>query len=247
MKKYIIFIATAVAVALGVLACTTISNGGQGSGSPLIGTWTGTDSDGAIVTLTFTDATNGTGTVVYGGVTVATLKLTCTMTDATSGAGAVIITNPSYGKQEVESFTFTIVGNQLFVSMPDGDVVLTRTGGQPSSGTGTNPGLNPGQGLVGTTWRWTEDESDEYTQIKFETASTGSGFIYDYDEGEVFASFNFTYTMSSATAGSGTLYMTDYYGQTQSVPFTFTVIGNDLYFTATIGSETATTNFKKVS
>lgn len=236
--------------ALFVVSCTTTTYGnGNGTGSTLVGTtWTGTDSFGAIITITFTDAVNGTGNVIYNGAPFATLKFTYSMKDVSNGSGAIIETTTA-GKTEVYSFSFIYINNELFVTAPDyfdGTIKFTRSGGQGGGGGSVTPGGDtPGSSLVGTTWRWTEDEPDEYTQIKFETASTGSGF--SYDEGEVYDSFNFTYTMSSATAGSGTLYRTDYYGQTQFVPFTFTVIGNDLYFTATIGSEKAAFTFKKVS
>lgn len=242
MKKIILLITAAMAVVLGMSACTNANNGSSSS-NPLIGTWTGTESEGVTVTLTFTDATQGSGTATYGGSVVATIQISYAMKDATTGAGVAILTDTSEGYSEkvVESFTFTLMGNQLVVNMQSmGTIIFTKTGGSVTPG-----GDTPGSSLVGTVWRYMEDaeEPDEYVQLSFDSASSGKAL--SYDDGRVEANIDFTYTFITETTGSGLLYM-PMSGEIQAVPFTFSLIGTSLYVTANMG-ETYTYKFVKVS
>ena len=237
MKKIILLITAAMAVVLGMSACTNANNGSSSS-NPLIGTWTGTESEGVTVTLTFTDATQGSGTATYGGSVVATIQISYAMKDATTGAGVAILTDTSEGYSEkvVESFTFTLMGNQLVVNTQSkGTIIFTKTGGS----------VTPGSSLVGTVWRYMEDaeEPDEYVQLSFDSASTGKAL--SYDGGRVRFNIDFTYTFITETTGSGLLYM-PMSGEIQAVPFTFSLIGTSLYVRANMG-ETYTYSFVKVS
>ena len=246
MKKFLTIIAAAVTIIAAVTGCDALGiNSGQQSqsGNSLIGTWTGVDEDGAIIKLTFTDANSANGDVTYAGQVVQTLKITYTMTDASNGSGTVVMTNPSNGKVEISTFTIVFISGELYVTTEDwGTIKFTKeaNNNNPSGDTSS---------LVGTSWKWSEDEDDEFTLISFTNATTGTGSVYD--EGELMTTFNFTYTMTNTTSGSGTIYMQDYYysyGTVTPVPFTFTVIGSDLYLTGAFYGERAETyHFKKVN
>lgn len=251
MKKILAIIAATMTIIAALTGCDTFGiNSGQQqtqSGNSLVGTWTGTDPDGAIIKLTFTDATTATGVATYGGQVLQTLKITYSMTDAANGSGTVIMTNPNNGKVEVATFTIVFISGELYVTTEDwGTIKFTKdTNTNTNPGGNTNQGGNTGSSLVGTTWKWSEDEEDEFILLSFSTASTGTGS--EYDEGQLCATFNFTYTMTDATNGSGSFFVTDYYGSVTQVPFTFTVIGSDLYLTgASYGERAETYHFKKV-
>lgn len=220
MKK--LFMLLIMMAALFVVSCTTTTYGnGNGTGSTLVGTtWTGTDSYGAIITITFTDAVNGTGNVIYNGAPFATLKFTYSMKDVSNGSGAIIETTTA-GKTEVYSFSFIYISNELFVTAPDyfdGTIKFTRSGGQGGGG-GTTASL------VGTSWQW-GDISDFYIIVTFTSASEGTATLYD--GGRVWLIYSITYTMSGANTGSGIISGRYEDGSAVSEPFSFVISGNNM-------------------
>lgn len=242
MKK--LFALISIVMAFFAMSCTSIStSGGNGTVNGLAGTtWTGTDRDGAVITITFTDAVNGSGNVMYGGQQMGTLKFTYTMKDVSNGTGAIVYTQSS-GRTEVYSFSLIYIDGVLYVTIPDmssSAITFSRVNNQ-----GTNPGGSGTNGLAGTSWRYAENaQSDEWVTITFSaTDLSGTGAIWDegYKEGE----FSFVYSMQNANQGTGTVYMRDYYNQLQQVPFTFTLVGTTLYVTATIEGRQTTMNFVK--
>ena len=227
MKKLLLLLS--VVSALFMVSCNTITYGnGSGTGSTLVGTtWTGADSYGAVITITFTDAVNGTGNVMYNGAPYATLKFTYAMKDVSNGSGAIIETTTA-GKTEVHSFSFIFINNELYVTAPgyfEGTIKFTSSGGQ--NGGGNNGGTT--NSLVGTTWKWMEDEDDEFVIITFTSASAGTAI--EYDGGKIDMTFSFTYSMTSTTTGSGTMSAKDYYGNVSNLPFSFVISGNNMVFT----------------
>ena len=229
MKKIILLLS--IVAAFFVSSCTNVANTGQQTpGSALIGTtWSATNNYGAVITITFADANTGSGNVIYGGAPYATLKFTYSMKDVANGSGALIETTTA-GKTEVYSFSFIYMDGDLYVTIPDyldGTMKFT----QVNNNQGANQGGNNGgttNSLVGTSWKWMEDEADEWVILSFTNATTGT--FTQYDEGQPIATGSFTYTMTNETTGTGTLYQT-YMGEVITYQIEFVIVGNQMFAT----------------
>lgn len=209
------------------------SSGGGSSTDPaasLIGTsWFGTDPYGEQITITFLDATTGSGTIMDKGSLYGTMSFTYSMSNSTSGSGTAYVQMVDSGKPESYPFTFTLNQNVLTLVVEGmGTVQMTRTGG----GSG---GDTPGSSLIGTKWSYNPDNGDEVTVIHILTAT--SGYWEEWDDGEMDGQYDFTYSMTSNTQGSGHAYVGVFDGVEVVIDFTFVVSGNTMTVTATMTGE----------
>lgn len=118
-------------------------------------------------------------------------------------------------------------------------------------GTNTNGDGSSTSSLVGTTWKAVLSSSyyysdNEYITITFSTPNTGTGARVE--DGKVDGRISFTYTMTSASEGNGTMAIVfDGSSVAETTQFSFFIVVSEMYVNITKDGKTESLVFKKVS